>query len=110
MSPRNDVDETVDWLRDRPYYEGQVRAHEVYPGNDASFRDVGLGVYLTVTGSTARDHGLRVGEALFPSETVLLENPAEAGDAAETVAGALVGDAGTPTVRQPDRRDGGRNR
>ena len=77
---------------------------------EAAIASVGLGVYLTVTGSTARDHGLRVGEALFPSETVLLENPAEAGDAAETVAGALVGDAGTPTARQPDRRDGGRNR
>ena len=48
-----------------------------------------LGVYLTVTGSTARDHGLRVGERLFPSETVLLENLAERSPAVETVRTAL---------------------
>ncbi len=44
---------------------------------EASIADTGMGVYLTVTGSTARDHGLIVGEELFPSETVLLENTAE---------------------------------
>jgi ATP phosphoribosyltransferase len=30
-----------------------------------------------VTGSTAREHGLVVGEELFPSETVLMQNNAE---------------------------------
>ncbi|MFC6906442.1 hypothetical protein [Halalkalicoccus tibetensis] len=45
---------------------------------EADIADVGLGVYLTVTGSTAREHGLRVGERLFPSETVLMENTPEA--------------------------------
>ncbi|MBB6646351.1 hypothetical protein [Halobellus ruber] len=53
-----------------------------YPGPDrdeeeAAIADVGLGVYLTVTGSTARDHGLILGEHLFPSETVLMENIVE---------------------------------
>jgi hypothetical protein len=52
-----------------------------YPGEaveeEASIAETGIGVYLTVTGSTARDHGLVVGEELFPSETVLLENAAE---------------------------------
>ncbi len=57
---------------------------------EAAIASVGLGVYLTVTGSTARDHGLRVGERLFPSETVLLENPAEATDDTESVAAQLV--------------------
>jgi hypothetical protein len=57
---------------------------------EAAVASVGLGVYLTVTGSTARDHGLRVGEELFPSETVLLENPAEADGPAEEFAGRLV--------------------
>lgn len=38
----------------------------------------GIGIYLTVTGTTARDHGLELGERLFPSETVLLENRSEA--------------------------------
>jgi DEAD/DEAH box helicase domain-containing protein len=30
------VDETVDWLRDRPYYRDQVRDHRVRPGRTAS--------------------------------------------------------------------------
>ncbi|AGB32144.1 hypothetical protein C488_07572 [Natrinema pellirubrum DSM 15624] len=50
---------------------------------EAAIAETGLGVYLTVTGSTARDHGLLLGEQLFPSETVLLENTAET---TETVA------------------------
>ncbi|MEF8785872.1 MAG: hypothetical protein V5A45_08060 [Haloarculaceae archaeon] len=44
---------------------------------EASIAQTGIGVYLTVTGSTARDNGLVLGEKLFPSETVLLENTAE---------------------------------
>jgi DEAD/DEAH box helicase domain-containing protein len=34
------VDETVDWLRRRPYYEGQIAAHRVLPGRDATHADV----------------------------------------------------------------------
>ncbi|WP_418285078.1 hypothetical protein [Halorubrum sp. DTA46] len=53
----------------------------VYPSPDeeeeAAIARAGLGVYLTVTGSTAREHGLVVGEHLFPSETVLMRNAAE---------------------------------
>lgn len=45
---------------------------------EADIADVGLGVYLTATGNTARKHGLQVGERLFPSETVLMENIPEA--------------------------------
>ena len=66
-----------------------------YPGDapeeEAAIAETGVGVYLTVTGSTARDHGLAVGERLFPSETVLLENLAErteAVDAVRTVLGS----------------------
>jgi len=49
------------------------------PGREeeAAIATTGCGVYLTVTGNTAREHGLVVGEHLFPSETVLLENEAE---------------------------------
>ncbi len=64
-----------------------------YPGDreeEAAIASTGVGVYLTVTGSTARDHGLRVGERLFPSETVLLENPAERVEAVRDVADLLV--------------------
>lgn len=52
-----------------------------YPDPDveeeAAIADTGIGAYLTVSGNTARDHGLEVGERLFPSETVLLENVLE---------------------------------
>jgi hypothetical protein len=56
---------------------------------EAAIADAGVGVYLTVTGSTAREHGLLVGEQLFPSETVLLHNEAESSPASEHVAEAL---------------------
>jgi len=59
----------------------------VYPREaaeeEAAIADTGLGVYLTVTGSTARDYGLVLGDHLFPSETVLMENTAETDEAAE---------------------------
>ncbi|WP_247000513.1 hypothetical protein [Halosolutus gelatinilyticus] len=44
---------------------------------EAAIADAGAGVYLTMTGSTAREHGLILGEQLFPSETVLLESTPE---------------------------------
>ncbi|WP_135851187.1 type 2 periplasmic-binding domain-containing protein [Halorussus salinus] len=60
-----------------------------YPDEDeeeeAAIAETGAGVYLTVTGSTAREHGLVVGEELFPSETVLMENYEESGAVAEEV-------------------------
>jgi len=52
---------------------------------EAAVADVGLGVYLTMTGSTAREYGLVLGENLFPSETVLMENQSETGAAAERI-------------------------
>jgi hypothetical protein len=63
----------------------------VYPDGgaeeeEAAIAETGVGAYLTVTGSTAREHGLVVGEKLFPSETVLLENAAEMDDQAERIA------------------------
>ena len=73
MSPRNGVDETVDWLRDRPYYEGQVRAHEVHPGNDASFRDVDLDPRLE---SALSSRGI---ERLYAHQAEAIE-AVEAGD------------------------------
>ncbi|WP_335998784.1 hypothetical protein [Halorientalis halophila] len=58
---------------------------------EAAIAETGIGVYLTVTGSTARDHGLELGERLFPSETVLLENAAERSAATERAADLFVG-------------------
>lgn len=67
----------------------------VYPDSraeeEASIAAVGLGVYLTMTGSTARDHGLVLGEHLFPSETVLMENVEETNGAAARVKSLVAG-------------------
>ncbi|WP_135662191.1 hypothetical protein [Halorhabdus rudnickae] len=64
---------------------------------EAAIAETGLGVYLTVSGSTARDHGLVVGERLFPSETVLLENVAESRPGVDRVR-SLLEDAVDDTV------------
>jgi hypothetical protein len=74
-----------------------------YPDPDAGEEEAaiaatGLGVYLTVTGSTARENGLLVGEQLFPSETVLLENVHELDDAARALADLLIDEAETELV------------
>ncbi|WP_257300868.1 hypothetical protein [Haloarchaeobius sp. FL176] len=61
---------------------------------EAGIAETGVGVYLTMTGGTARDHGLELGTQLFPSETVLMENVAESTDADEAVT-ALFGDVET---------------
>jgi hypothetical protein len=53
---------------------------------EADIAATGIGVYLTVTGSTAHDHGLELGEQLFPSETVLLENASEGTERSQAVA------------------------
>jgi len=75
-----------------------------YPENgreeEAAIADTGLGVYLTVTGSTARDHDLELGERLFPSETVLLENDSERTAATERVA-ALFTDPEATALQSP---------
>jgi hypothetical protein len=63
---------------------------------EAALASVGIGIYLTGTGATARDRGRRVGEELFPSETVLLKTPAETDADTEHLADARVGDAATP--------------
>jgi len=36
------VDETIEWLRGRPYYDGQIEAHRVLPGREGDVCDVDL--------------------------------------------------------------------
>ncbi|WP_123534644.1 cupin domain-containing protein [Halosimplex salinum] len=68
---------------------------------EAAIAEAGIGVYLTVSGGTARDHGLTVGEHLFPSETVLLRSEPEVTEAVERVAELLVSaDTGTRLAAQ----------
>ncbi|MEF8801538.1 MAG: hypothetical protein V5A38_00795 [Halolamina sp.] len=59
---------------------------------EAAIAEAGLGIYLTVTGTTAREHGLILGEQLFPSETVLLENSAEVDEEIERIRATISGD------------------
>ncbi len=88
-----------------PRYERLVRAvlgSEVLEGirftfppadveEERAIAETGVGVYLTVTGSTAREHGLVLGDRLFPSETVLMENAAEVTEAVAAVRSLLAG-------------------
>jgi len=68
---------------------------------EAAIADTGVGVYLTVTGSTAREHGLLLGEQLFPSETVMLENRSEVTEEVAAVRSLLDGNLETElTVRR----------
>ncbi len=69
---------------------------------EAAIADTGVGVYLTVTGNTAREHGLVVGEKLFPSETVLLENEVETTAASERVRAALADGVETAIEATPN--------
>ena len=75
----------------------------VYPNPDeeeeAGIARAGLGVYLTVTGSTAREHGLVVGEHLFPSETVLMRNAVESDSRVERAIAALDVEDATSEIR-----------
>ncbi len=72
-----------------------------YPKNgqeeEAAIADTGLGVYITVTGSTAREYGLVVGSKLFPSETVLLSNVSEMDERAEPVIDQLLAETEAET-------------
>ncbi|WP_255170775.1 hypothetical protein [Natrononativus amylolyticus] len=69
----------------------EFRYPETGVEEEAAIADTGLGVYLTVTGSTAGEHGLVLGERLFPSETVLMENAAETTETTAAVKSALTG-------------------
>ncbi|PSQ34017.1 ATP-dependent helicase [Halobacteriales archaeon SW_12_69_24] len=49
------MDDTVAWLRDRPYYDGQIRAHEVRAGDEAVYDRLDLDDRLA---SALRDRGI----------------------------------------------------
>ena len=61
------MDDTVRWLRERAYYEGQIRAHEILDGRAASFADCGVDDRL---GSALRDRGV---ERLYDHQTRAIE-------------------------------------
>jgi DEAD/DEAH box helicase domain-containing protein len=50
------VEDTVAWLRNRPYYDGQVQLHQRLSGRTATFRDVGVDSRLA---SVLADDGIK---------------------------------------------------
>ena len=71
------MDETVEWLRSRPYYEGQIADHRVLPGRGAAFADADLEPRLAdaLEGrgiDRLYDHQARAVEAVRRGENVVL--------------------------------------
>jgi len=78
------VDETIDWLQSRPYYEGQVRERRTIPGHEATFRDVGLDSRLrTALAEDGIDrlyaHQAEAIEATRDGDDVVLATPTASG-------------------------------
>ncbi|MFT4884167.1 MAG: DEAD/DEAH box helicase domain-containing protein, partial [Natronomonas sp.] len=69
------MDETVAWLRDRPYYEDQIRAHEILPGDDPRFADIDLDSRLE---SALQDRGI---DRLYRHQVEAIEAVREGDDA-----------------------------
>jgi DEAD/DEAH box helicase domain-containing protein len=78
------VDDTVGWLRDRPYYEGQIRTHETVEGREASFAECEVDGRLE---AALRDRGIprlfehqvRAVEGVRDDRNVVLATPTASG-------------------------------
>jgi DEAD/DEAH box helicase domain-containing protein len=80
------VDETIAWLRDRPYYDGQIRAERTVPGHDATFGDVDVDIaprLQSALGDRGIDrlygHQAEAIEAVRGGEHVVLATPTASG-------------------------------
>ena len=78
------MDETIAWLRDRPYYEGQIAAERTLSGRDASFADVDLDSRLeSVLESEGierlYDHQAAAIESVRDGDNVVLATPTASG-------------------------------
>jgi DEAD/DEAH box helicase domain-containing protein len=78
------VDDTIAWLRDRPYYTDQVQAHEVGDARSASTQDVGMASQLEraladqdIT--SLYDHQARAIDAVRDGNNVVLATPTASG-------------------------------
>jgi DEAD/DEAH box helicase domain-containing protein len=78
------VDETIDWLRGRPYYDAQVESHRTLPGRDGDLRDADLESRLE---SAFEDRGIdalyrhqaEAIDAIRAGENVVLATPTASG-------------------------------
>jgi DEAD/DEAH box helicase domain-containing protein len=78
------VDETVEWLRERPYYEGQITDHRVRDGHAAAHRDIDLEDRLAGALSTAGvdrlyAHQAEAIDAVRDGRNVVLATPTASG-------------------------------
>ncbi|PSQ08599.1 ATP-dependent helicase [Halobacteriales archaeon QS_5_70_15] len=78
------MDGTVRWLRDRPHYEGQIRAHETVEGRAASFADCELDDRLESSlrergVSRLYDHQARAIGSVREGRNVVLATPTASG-------------------------------
>ena len=78
------VHEVVDWLRSRPYYEGQISDHRVVDGRPGSFRDVPLESRVERALAAAGidrlyAHQARAIEAVRDGDDVVLASPTASG-------------------------------
>ncbi|MEF8839318.1 MAG: DEAD/DEAH box helicase [Haloarculaceae archaeon] len=78
------MDETVAWLRDRPYYDGQIETHRVVEGREASYADIDLDERVASTFSAAGierlyDHQATAIEAVRNGDDVVLATPTASG-------------------------------
>jgi len=61
------VNDLVDWLRTRPFYDDQIAAHEILPPREPTFTDIDLETRLE---STLADHGI---DSLFSHQAEAIE-------------------------------------
>ncbi|MCU4718512.1 DEAD/DEAH box helicase [Halapricum hydrolyticum] len=78
------MDETIDWLRDRPYYEEQIVAERTLDGRDATFADLELdariGSVLETAGiESLYGHQADAIEAVRNGDNVVLSTPTASG-------------------------------
>ncbi|MFB6154508.1 MAG: DEAD/DEAH box helicase, partial [Haloferacaceae archaeon] len=78
------MDDFVDWLGDRPYYEGQVAAHRRVPAREAAYADVDLEPRLaSALGDRGVDrlyrHQAEAIEAVRAGDDVVLATPTASG-------------------------------
>jgi len=78
------VDETIRWLQDRPYYEGQITERRTMPGREATFADVDLDSRLASALESEGierlyDHQARAVSAVRDGDNVVLATPTASG-------------------------------
>ncbi len=78
------MDDLIEWLRSRPWYQGQVREHRRVPGRDPTFADVDLEPRLDSALSKAGidrlyDHQTRAIDAVRDGKNVVLATQTASG-------------------------------